>query len=309
MQEGIFINPDHKEYLRFLESTIEKELGLTLTINKKTETGVSNEVHEATLDNKIVFIKKYESSSSFEGEVFGYDLLRAKGIPVPMIITSREHPPTIGSPVAILSSVEGTTIKDSNLSEEEQEIIYEDLGALLRKIHEIKLEGFGKPTVVEGKLRGAFSTYEEYRRTEDINLQESTDFLLQQGLLNTDEEEKFKKVREEILALDFGPGSLLHGDLHDRHVFITNDLITGIIDIGGLKVGDPRFDIAMCLHFIKNEKVSEAFKKGYGELANDPVVKKYLIIIILRKIKSRFNRTKEIKRETIESLHQLLAEL
>jgi hypothetical protein len=45
-----------------------------------------------------------------------------------------------------------------------------------------------------------------------------------------------------------GPGRLVHGDFHPRHVFADGHRITGIIDWGDAASGDPLYDFGRILH-------------------------------------------------------------
>ena len=91
--------------------------------------------------------------------------------------------------------------------------------------------------------------------------------------------------------MDLEKASLLHTDINIAHIFIEVNEISGVIDLGRLTAGDPRYDIACSLVF-QNRREQESFKKGYDEITNDLMVNKYLIKIVIDKI--YFRSKKEI---------------
>ena len=62
-----------------------------------------------------------------------------------------QNPKSIGYPTMIMSSAEGVVLKESDLSEEQKNAIYEQIGQILKKINEIKINGFGPLSVNETK--------------------------------------------------------------------------------------------------------------------------------------------------------------
>ena len=90
--------------------------------------------------------------------------------------------------------------------------------------------------------------------------------------------------------------------MHTNHIFVKGDSVTGIIDLGGLSAGDPRYDIANSLLF-QNNREQEHFKRGYGKLSEDPMVNKYLITIVIAKI---FFRSKDEIKGNVKALLPIL---
>jgi aminoglycoside phosphotransferase (APT) family kinase protein len=222
-----------------------------------------------------------------------------RGIPVPKVISYLEKPKSIGLETAIIDSADGVPMPEAHLPKEQKNKIYELLGEWLKKIHEIKLDGFGKLKIRNGKLQGKFASPKEYWESNKNNGHKAIDFLFDKELITEEEAKKIRGVYSEIEALEFGQASFLHRDLHQDHVFVKDGNISGIIDFASSMAGDPRQDIAMSLVF-QNKEEREYFKKGYGELANDPMVQKYMMIIALHKILSRFKRKNEIDEKMLK---------
>jgi len=280
------------------EDGIKNDFGLEIKNSKKVEIGYSSQVYKAELNNEPVFIRINKDPRVFEAEQLGYKIFEEKNIPVPKIIAYKENPPSIKLPTIIMTSAEGINLSQANLSIEQKNIVYEKVGTLLKKIHETKLEGFGALKVVDNQLKGKFETWKKYSEYQDEYNLNALEYVLSNKFINEEEASKIKDIYKEIHALDFGKASLLHKDIHHGHLFVKGTDISGVIDLGAIMAGDPHYDIAMSLIFAGKEQ-QEHLKKGYGELAYDSVVDKYLISIAIRKI---FFRTKQEVRGDIEPL-------
>lgn len=284
------------------ENAIKSDFGLEITNTQKVEKGYSSQVYKANLRDKVIFIRINEKPGLFKVESIGYKIFEKQGIPVPKIIAYKENPPLIGYPTMIVSSARGITINEADISLEQKDVIYERVGELLKKIHETKLEGFGFLKATDRGLVGEFLTWQEYRKSREQRNHRNFNFLVDKNFVTGEESLKIKNIYNEIALLDFGKASLLHRDMHTNHIFVKGNSVTGIIDLGCLLAGDPRYDIAVSLIF-QNYREQEHFKKGYGKLAEDPMVNKYLIIIVIAKI---FSWSKDEIKGDVEVLFPVL---
>jgi aminoglycoside phosphotransferase (APT) family kinase protein len=281
-----------------LENAIKEDFGFEVTNLEKITKGYASQVYKASLEGKEVFIRINKDPNVFEVEEVGYKIFEEKGIPVPKIIAYKENPKSIGYPTMIMSSAEGTVLGEANVSLEQKDIIYEKLGKLLKKIHETKLKGFGSLRVENEKLVGKHSTWKEFSESLEEHHNKAFNFAIKNNLITEEDGKKIQEIYKEISLLDIREASLIHKDMHHGHFFVKGSDITGIIDLGSLKASDPRYDIATSLVF-QNQREQEFFKKGYGELANDPIVNKHLITILIRKI---YFRSKEEIKGNVEIL-------
>ncbi len=264
-------------------SAIKSDFGFDISEVEKIEQGYASQVYKVMLEGKEAFIKINENPEVFPVEVLGYSILKELGVPAPSVIDQLDHPGTIGYSTIILSGAEGTQLARVHLDQEQEESVYMQMGEILKRIHEVKLEGFGRLVVEEGRLRGKFGSWAELLASLQKRYEDDLEIIKERGFLTEKELEILDEARKEIALVDIKQGSLIHTDLHHGHVFVTGDKVTGVIDLGVLAVGDPRYDIAKSLVF-QNPKQQESFKKGYGELANDPLVNNYLLYFAARKI-------------------------
>jgi len=269
-----------------LENAIKNDFGLEITDTEKITTGYVSQVFKAKLQNQVVFVRINKDPNIFKVEQLGYQIFKKQGIPVPEIIAFKEKPQSIGYPAMIMSSAEGSNLDKIDIPQEQKDVIYERVGELLRKINETKLEGYGSLKIINQKLVGEFSSWKEFCDSQEENNLKVLDFSFKNNFLTNKDCDKVKKIYAEIASLDFGKASLLHRDMYRPHFFVKDNDISGVIDLGLLAAGDPRDDIAVSLSF-QNLEQQKYFKKGYGDLANDPVVNKYLITMLIRKMHFR----------------------
>ena len=268
---------------------IKDDFGLSVLSVENTTHGFASQVFKATLDGRVIFIRINKNPRIFPSEILGYALFEKQGIPVPGIVAYQEKPQTIGYPTMIMYAAEGIELRTSELSLEEKDTVYEAMGALMKRMHDIRVDGYGPVHAKDGKLVGRFSSWKENWTSRESYYREELEYLKNNALLSEEEIQKLSDVHTEICSLQFGRASLLHGDFHGVHVFVQGTTITGVIDLGRLLAGDPRYDVAMSLVF-QNPRQQEWFKKGYGDGAYDPVVIKYLLIIAAGKIAVRHAR-------------------
>jgi aminoglycoside phosphotransferase (APT) family kinase protein len=273
------------------ERAVESDFGLHLTRVEKVKNGYQNQVYKGINANgETIFVRISKKKSVFETERFGYRTFEQLGIPFPRTIAYQEKPPTIGFPTMIMHSAEGTCLEGLELSPEHERAVYESLGGILRKVHGVKLEGFGPLRVTDGQLKGEFKSYAEYYEFLKYDFDNVKDLLKSHEVMGPMEIANLDELFCEISSLDIKDAFLLQGDLCKGHVFIKGDRITGVIDLGRLMAGDPRRDFAKCLLF-QNKTQQEHFKRGYGELANDPIVPKLMAIsLATKKVNEIFNR-------------------
>lgn len=293
-----------------LVGLIEKDFNIPISQIEKVTTGFSSQVYRAVSNGEVVFIRINKDPDIFASETIGYKILESLDIPAPKVLGFKERLEGIEQPTIILSGVEGVAVNRAGLSPEDEDLVYEQMGNVLRKINTIPLEGFGALKVEGQELRGKLKNSKDYWVLLNGRFVRDSKILGENGLLSDREIEKLGEIYQELINLDFQNPTLLHLDFHGEHVFVKDSKISGVIDLGAIKAGDPRYDIAMSLMF-QNAKQRKAFKKGYGDLANDPMVLKYLLTISAKKIafrnkmkkKDGVARATKVFRETFQELY------
>lgn len=286
-------------------NSIEQNFGLKISQVEKVIAGYSSQVYRAQVDDETVFIRINRDPHVFPTEIEGYKIFQELGIPVPRVLAYEAHPSSIGHPTIILSKAEGAELRSAELSVETEEKIYEEIGAIAARIHSVPTMGFGEIHVEEGKLKGEYNTWREHQDAIGDRIESAMKSLTRHALIDENKIELVRSVHEEIAALSVTDSRLLHRDLHSAHVFVKDESVSGIIDLGALTAGDPRYDIATSFVY-QSQAQQAAYRKGYGELACDPLVKKFEFLIMVRKLAFRLKYgSPEIIQITIQRLDAL----
>jgi len=273
------------------------------------ERGDNSEAFSAEYEGKKIIIKIIENDMGFymlEYKVL--EVLRNHGIPVAVPLAYEEKASHLGQSIFVQTAVPGKQLSRSPLQESPE--IYEDIGQMLKKIHEIKLPGFGKLEISDGQLKGQSVNWRDSLSAyhpNKVSYIDAADYLQEHGFINSDEVEKIKKAIASVSEIELPQASLLHNDVQPAHIFTDGKKITGLIDMGGVSAGDPRFDIAKT-HYYLNKRFWLAFDKGYGELTQDSLIDDYLLINSARKLVYRHknNYTARIPK-AIEMLKECLS--
>ncbi len=287
-----------------LTDVVQSDFGLTINRSHKIEGGTVNEAYVVETSKGDAIVRIAKERNSFPFEIWAYTRFKAIGIPCPEVIAYQERPSGIGFPTMILEKISGNPLKDVELSPEKEDLSYEEMGAILRKIHSITVEGYGYFQFNEGVARGKDSSWGQY--LESSGARGNLHHLLENGFISPSEFEILLGNYEALVVLPVSKPVFVYNDFHSVHVFTDGDEITGIIDPGNAIAGDPRYDIAMSLYF-QNDRQQESFKNGYGVLANDPEVDKYLLFIAAQKVALRHKAGRDNVAKGADRLKELLS--
>lgn len=263
-----------------LEHHLSADFGQTVSGLRQAEGGTDSKVYAARFNDQDVFIKMNDDEKLFPMQVELYRLLAEQGIFVPRILDVREQT-SLGKPILIEAAMPGLPM--SKLDASKRGELMNEAGALLKRIHQITLPGYGWVETSEGGLRGEHESWGAFLVDGESEIAQ---YLSEHGLISEDEKKALHELWAELETVPLSQGSLLHGDFQAEHIFTDGERITGVIDWGGARVGDPRYDIAVSGTFIDGSEW-EDFKRGYGALADDPLVEAYGTMIAARKLKLR----------------------
>jgi aminoglycoside phosphotransferase (APT) family kinase protein len=292
-----------------LIKAIKNDFSLDITDPVKVIHGYSSQVFKAKLGDEVIFIRINKKSEKYESEILGYDIFEKIGVPVPKLVAYQRLPITIGQPTMIISAAKGVCVSEVGLSKEMEAKVYEELGSMLRKIHEYKIEGFGPLHSQVGNVKGKYNSWKEYYESLAPKHEKHLTYLLEQKVITEEEGEILRQAHNELKSLDIRDAFVQHQDLNTSHIFVEGGQISGIIDLEKVMAGDPRDDIAKTLVY-QTPSQQEAFIKGYGDLAKDSVVTKYLLVIAAGKVQFRMqNGMKEGAEKALGAFRDALSEI
>lgn len=259
------------------------ELGIGPVLRiEPVEQGSFNIVFRAVLADRRLYVRINRDREAYPREVGAYRRAAACGMPIPEIVGYLPWSGKIDASILVLGEIEGVSLDDASLTRDARRRVFEHAGAMLRRLHEAPIEGYGTLTVRDGVLCGGSASWRDYWLIDnpwDRNLED----IARDGLVSGPVYARIKGAIDAMCAADFGPARLLHNDYTSGHIFTDGRAVTGVIDFGNALAGDPRYDIAMARYFCDAAE-ADAFRRGYGPLARDPMVHTYDIYIAAIKV-------------------------
>ncbi len=214
----------------------------------------------------LTFFVKCGRRDAFDLEAWACREARTLGVPAPEVVAIEAEPDDFPVPYLILRELPGIPLLDQRVPREIRASGLRDAGQLLRKIHDLRLPGYGwadsdrfrSTASVEGREE---SWLEEVARgfhwgleyIDEHRVLESRDVdVLRSGFANA-----------QPFLTDFADGRFLHGDLQVNHILVdpAHGAVTGVLDWGDLQVGDPVWEIAILGAWVPS--VVPLFLEGY----------------------------------------------
>lgn len=198
-----------------------------------------------------------------QAEKMAYDLCHQQLLPVPNVIYVDDSMQLIDRTFMLTEYINGSSLHQIKLSEEEKSSCYREAGRTIKGIHSISGSRFGRLAyLITGK---GFKTWgeaiiyevEEWKRTTyPLHL------LSERAVAEIDEVFiKFLPVLNEIIV-----PYLAHGDLWIGNILADTESgrcsFKAVIDADHAIFGDPEFD------FPNGRQINKAFAEGYGKALN-----------------------------------------
>src|SRR3989338_5633737 len=121
--------------------------------------GDHSHIFLGTYEGQKIVVKIAERAKTYETEDAGLKLFALHGIPCSEVLGFKTET-SLGKGIMVQTRLAGVPL---SRTEGDVEDFYEKAGGILKKINEIKLEGFGTLKVKEGVLVGESQTYKESR--------------------------------------------------------------------------------------------------------------------------------------------------
>ncbi len=256
----------------------EQKLNLKVLSVKDKSKGVDQEVKIVKTSTGNFVLKIPEDKKKIANEILGCEMVSETGISVPKVIFHNEN-------LLVETAIEGTDLGDVEITPE----IYLELGKLLKKIHSVKINGFGE--IKDGK--GIFES--QVQNVESFFFDDLKKF----GKEYPDKIESVKKyyeAKKEIMKNS--EPVLLHGDIADNNIMISDQYISGIIDFGDLSAGPAMQDFAFMYIGHYGKKQFEYLLEGYGE-HNLEEIEFYAFVWMTWLLSGELNEARKIRMEQL----------
>jgi aminoglycoside phosphotransferase (APT) family kinase protein len=169
---------------------------------------------------------------------------------------------------ALMTWLPGETVRDL-MSAPDIDAVYWQMGALLRSVHRISMNGYGD--IRAGGVVKPETTNDAYMRSAfEVAFRQFRDHSGEANLAKRLEDQA--SSRFGLLACSNGP-VLCHGDFQQGNLLATRDAVnglhvTGLIDFGNARAADAVFDLAKTLFSSTHEdpRSRQAILSGYGQI-------------------------------------------
>jgi aminoglycoside phosphotransferase (APT) family kinase protein len=198
----------------------------------------------------------------------------------------------------------GSSIRLADISDKDQESVHAQTADILRRIHEIKIEGYGRINSLGIGTNKSWSEFiDSFFSTSITRLYASKDLWIMFGSIL---ENEFAKNRN--IASDVKRGRLLHADYHIGNLLFNNLNLEAVMDLDIAASGDPWYDIA---HYsrtfnINRKKGMATFYEFYGTIPQPEKERFYALVIWARKIASQGENRQDALKETIPEMQKII---
>jgi aminoglycoside phosphotransferase (APT) family kinase protein len=266
------INKRHAAYqtpAAVIFELVKRATGQDAVHREKIVRGYDNEVYTIQTrqnQNFIVRISRF-GNTGFRQEAWAMEKCRAVGVPVPEIalIDTIEID---GQQVEMMlqRKLPGTSLAEIRLklTPDEFRQILQQAGAILSKIHSIKVDGFYK---MNADGIWDFPDWKAITASARRNRRNEKPFILQAGFCEAEFDMMMHIMEYKKFDVEHRQPVLCHADFLLEHIFVDERLtISGIIDFGEFQGGLPIHDFAI-FSFEHPEINLDWLKAGYADQA------------------------------------------
>lgn len=263
--------------------------------------GLNNWVFEYS--DRILTIPRHERVRDYSVRVASTKKLSSAGIPVAEIL--QYAPETEEGPEYLfVKKIEGSNVNLAELSLSGRKAVHYSAGQVLRVIHSINGEGYGR---LDSSLIGKSSSWLDF---SDSFFEESLRKLEKNKMLWDKYANILVKEYEKgkVLISSFSNPSFLHADFHLGNILFKNGKVAAVLDLDLVTSGDINWDTGhYCRTFnVDREQGIKSFRDGYGDSFNPEAERLYSLMIWTRKIASQAIQRPDALRETIPELERII---
>ena len=247
---------------------------------------------QTTMAQTPLIVKLTTERNSYPIEAWVYRALGQAGLPVPRVAYYNAKLPRLALPCLVMSKLAGQPIflcdREPLASQ-----LYEDVGAMLGRIHAVALprRRFGLGAFMPNRVN-AKATWTGFIETHHTHPAAGR-YLRAHDLLPPVAVAVFEGLSERVAAHAFG-AVLNHGDFGPDHILVHEGRISGIIDAGEAFVGPAEYDLAYLACYITDQQF-EAVLHAYPKAPDVPMIYVYMFLIALHKA-ARAHRIKQLVR-------------
>jgi len=235
--------------------------------NAQTSLGNVNSIRVGVLENgKEVIIRchpKGIKNGYFYSESLAASIALKNNIPTYKTYCIHELMHENDISYQVIEKLEGDTVQFClKENHDKEEILVRDMGKVMSKMHNIKVNGFGPFDNVEAKKGNLVGIHKSLNDSINAGLAENLERLVKYNILSKEIVSKIKKLFENNKLLDSDVSVLIHNDFADWNLLTNNTNITGVLDWDECVGGHPIQEIACWSTFFDPERI-KPFLEGY----------------------------------------------
>jgi aminoglycoside phosphotransferase (APT) family kinase protein len=288
---------------RQIADEIERHLGKRPLELVQRPTKLPRFVYEARFagGGRLIFKAEHDTGGddAIVLECWAMEQAAGVGVSAPAVLALDASRTTFPARYAIFSFVDGLPLAELALPNEDAWKALRGAGELLRRLHSVRVDGYGRlddelylatgavrgrdDEWVAGAARGALSVIAERRLLAPAETDALATF-----------------IDEHRVALEqYAEPRLLHGDFDEQHIFVDPESmsITAIIDFGDREAGDPLWDLSWFGMGRGSDRV-RTLLAGYAPDIDDEHVGRMLAIYAVVRLLIRTHRRIVERRES-----------
>src|SRR4029453_11894885 len=228
---------------RGVAAFVAREVGREATRVVRVDAFATNVVYEVDAEGQRFVVKASTMHDALRAEAWACARGADAGFPAPAILGVGRLDTDHGMSALLMSRVAGRPIDAGHPA-------FSEVGAGLRRLHDVRLPGFGWLAEASRDDRGDFSlVHGSWLGFLNGILGDARSLADCYAVAATVAEATAAAIdahADALAAVDVG--SLCHGDLKPAHILVDTGRLAGVIDWGDAVVGDPLWDIARFAH-------------------------------------------------------------
>jgi aminoglycoside phosphotransferase (APT) family kinase protein len=236
---------------RVVAAFVARELGSEATRVQRVAAFETNAVYEVDADGRQFVVKASTMQDALRAEAWACARGIHAGCATPAILVRGPLGADNDMSAVIMSRVVGWPIPAGHPA-------FAEIGVCLRRLHDVRLPGFGWLAEASWDERGSFSlthgSWLGFLNGILRNARRLVDSYALAASVAAAAAAAIDAHADALAAVEVG--SLCHGDLKAAHILVDTSGIAGLIDWGDAVVGDPLWDIARFAHRSDPESIS-----------------------------------------------------
>ena len=222
-----------------IDALVLEKLNQKITKIDKIIAGEANEVYSLeTAEGKYILRIAHREGNDFEKEKWAKEQVAKFDVSTPKVINIGFLENNNSKQYSLEQFIEGIIYDIYTTDTEILTQIFENAGAVLSKIHKVKLVGFGS---FDKNFKSEYLTYSQKITAE--KLQNKNDYkriALSKNLDWDTINRSFDLIKNNLTVFDNEPSVLVHGDFNHKHFIVDEKLnIKSILDWGECRAGSP----------------------------------------------------------------------